>query len=820
MMTHPRLVLGLVALTSASCARQPNSTAPTPTAAAAAASPDTSKKPPKVDEYKKITDSATTMRGLFVTHRVGEKLYFEIPRRVLGKEMLLVGRYTHGSQDAGAAGERFASMTLRWNQAGKRIVLRKPTDITMADSSLPVYKAVTAGDNAPILASFDIVAWGPDSAAVIDVTKLYTSPVNEFVAKGYGTAMLDPMRTYVERVLSFPENVEVQASQTMTIPPTSPWGQAVTRTVLANWSMIILPEKPMMPRYRDDRVGFIPIEDRIDYSDPQRATVRRYIARFRLEKKDPSAEISEPVKPIVYYIDPNTPDEWKPWVKKGVEEWQPAFEAAGFKNAIIAADPPKDDPNWSMEDVRHTMVRWIPSRTYNAYAEVTGLQDPRSGETINGSVFIFHNVNMLIRNWYFAQVGHLDPRAQQLPFPNELMGRILQFVIAHEVGHAIGLNHDQIGSSTYPADSVRSKTWTAKMGHAPSIMDYSRFNYVAQPEDGIAVEDLTPRVGPYDKFAIRWGYKPIPEARTPDAEVATLDRWAMEQDTVPWFRWAEGNPASTAEYYEAVGDADAVWATGWGIKNLQRTMKLLPKMLIRPTADHSDVEELYIGRLGVMGQYDNEMNHVVAVVAGANLQEKSGSQPGDVYTPNSRKRQADAVRFINEQAFKTPLWLIDHSLVARVEPAGMVKRINDVQTGILSNLIANRRLARLVDYEARAGSADKAYTIADLMGDVRKGIWNELSASRVTIDIYRRELQSAHINQLKEKLNAPPPNPAIPPQWRDPELPADGHAAVRSTLVTLRNEIRAAISRATDAATRAHLQTSEVRISDILDPKK
>jgi hypothetical protein len=811
-------LIAVVTATASSCAHKTQPAAPAPAPGAQAQKPDTTKKtPPKVDEYKKITDSATTMRGLFITHRVGDKLYYEIPRKTLGKEMLMIGRYNQGSLEQGFAGERFASMTLRWERAGKRILLRKPTNITMGDSTLPVYKAVTASDNAPIIATFDITAWGPDSAAVIDVTKLFTTPVNEFVAKGWGQAMLDPSRSYLERVLAFPENVEVVGWQTLNIPGPQP----SVRTVLANWSMIILPEKPMMPRLRDDRVGFIPIDqERVDYSNPQQATVKKFIARFRLEKKDPSAEVSEPVKPIIYYIDPNTPNEWKPWVKKGVEEWQPAFEAAGFKNAIIAMEPPKDDPNWSMEDVRHTMVRWLPSRELNAYAEVTGLQDPRSGETINGSVFIYHNVSMLTRNWYFAQVAHLDPRAQQLPFPNELIGRLLQFVIAHEVGHALGLHHDQLGSSTYPADSLRSKTWVAKMGHSPSIMDYARFNYVAQPEDGLPIESLVPRVGPYDIYAIRWGYKPIPGAKNPEEEVPTLDKWAMESDKNPWFLWAEGDESSAAEYSEAVGDEDAAKSTALGIKNLQRIMKLLPKVVIRPTADNSDIEELYIGGLGVMGQWQREMSHVVAVVGGSVLAKKSGSQPGAVYTPRARQRMADAVKFINEQAFKTPYWLIDQSLVSRVEPGGMVARINGAQTSILSGLMSNRRLARLVEFEARAPKSSDTYTVAELVADVRKGIWSELTSPKVSIELYRRGLQAAYVKLMEGKINPAPPNPNLPAWYREPSLPIDGIAAIRGNLVTLRNDVRAAIPRAADVTTKTHLQAIEVQLNNILEPRK
>ncbi|HEY8309737.1 MAG TPA: zinc-dependent metalloprotease, partial [Gemmatimonadaceae bacterium] len=625
-----------------------------------------------------ITSEAKTRRGLFLVHRVGDKQYFEIPSRELNKDMLLVGRYARaaaadpnvpGGGFGEYGGDEFGERTLVWERNGNHVILRSPSFATTADSSLAVYRAVQSSNYAPIIAVFNVEAYGRDSAAVIDVTRLYTTSVPEFAAI---RGNIDERRSFIEGASAFPDNVEIEAAQTGTPSPAGRLGGApapaapreaqMAQSVLAHWSIVRLPEQPMMPRRFDERVGFFSVRQ-VDFGAEQRAAHRQFIARYRLVKKDPSAAVSEPVKPIVYYVDPATPDQWKPWIRKAITDWQPAFEAAGFKNAIIAMDPPANDPDWSPEDVRHTMIRWLPSTVENAVGP--HVSDPRTGEILNGSVRIFQNVLNLQRDWYFTQAAQVDPRARTFPMPDSLMGRLLEFVVAHEIGHTLGLRHDQLGSSTYPADSVRSATWTHKMGHSPSIMDYSRFNYVAQPEDHIALEDIIPRIGPYDKYAIMWGYSPIPTANSTDAERPTLDSWARMQDSIPWYRFSENNEAGGyGTLNEAVGDADPVKSTGLGYRNLERVASYITGAATRPGEDNSDLREIYDR---TVGQWTTEANHVVTVVGGAQVQYKSGSQTGAVYTPLSRARQADAVRFINENVFKTPTFLIRPDIGRRIE---------------------------------------------------------------------------------------------------------------------------------------------------------
>lgn len=854
--TAAALALTIAAGCTSTPAPSPSPT-PAPAAGRAAQSPDTGGQPtrgfgnggpqqggaqggglaePNPRPYNRVvTSEAKTRSGLFKVHRVGSKLLFEIPSKELNKDMLIVGRYARaaafdpndtqgGFGDYG--GDEFGEMTLRWERNGNRVILRSPSFAITADTTLSVWHAVESSNYAPIVAIFNVDAYGPDSAAVIDVTRLFTTSIPDLSAI-HGT--IDATRSYIESANAYPENVEIEATQTGTptprpafpgapTPQRAPGEQTPAISVVGHWSLVKLPEQPMMPRPWDERVGFFSVRQ-VNFGEEQRAARRVWITKYRLECAGPAdaSGLCTPKKPIVYYVDPATPDQWKPWIRRAILDWQPAFEAAGFRNAIVAMDPPANDPDWSPEDIRHTMIRWLPSTVENAVGP--HVSDPRTGEILNGSARIFQNVLNLQRDWYFTQAAQVDPRARTFPMPDSLMGRLLEFVVAHEIGHTIGLRHDQIGSSTYPADSVRSPSWVHKMGHSPSIMDYSRFNYVAQPEDKIPLEDIIPRIGPYDKFAISWGYKPIPGATTPAAEKPTLDQWARVQDTVPWFRFSENNEfGGFGTLTEAVGDADPVKSTALGFKNLERVVNYIPGAAIRPGEDNSDLREIYDR---TVGQWATEASHVVTVVGGGEVQYKSGSQKGAVYTPLSRARQAAAVQFLNDNVFKTPAFLIKPEIAARIEANGMITRINGAQTRVLNALFDDQRMNRLLEQEALNKSA--AYPLASMLDDVRRGIWSELT-SGAPIDAYRRELQNDYLNLIDRKLHPAPVNAAQVAALarfgiRNQPLSDDAKSELRGELVTLRSQIQAAIPRTADRASQLHLQGAVHRIGDILDPK-
>ncbi len=830
----------LAALLATACTHaSPSAPSPRPEGRAANGAPGDStgrgRAPAHPRPYSQvITRDAKTQRGMFIVHQVGDKLFFEIPRAELSRDMLLVGRFARASAFdpndrtggfGSYAGDQFGESTLRWDRDGNRIILRSPSFAITADTALPVYTAVQNSNYPPIVAVLNVEAWGLDSAAVVDVTRLYTTSVDQFKAI---RGNIDEKRSYVERTSAFPDNVEVEATQTGTPQPIGNGGgrggpggggrDIPAQTVLAHWSLVRLPDDPMMPRPFDERVGFFSIRQ-VDFGAEQRAAQRQYITRYRLECSEQRVgELCVPRKPIVYYVDPATPDQWKPWIRRAIEDWQPAFEAAGFKDAIVAKDPPADDPTWSPEDIRHTMIRWLPSTVENAVGP--HVSDPRTGEILNGSVRMFQNVLNLQRDWYFTQAAQLDPRARSFPMPDSLMGRLLEFVVAHEIGHTIGLQHDQIGSSMYPADSVRSPTWVHRMGHSPSIMDYSRFNYVAQPDDDIALEDIVPRIGPYDRYAIMWGYKPIPGTDSPREQLPTLDQWARMQDTVPWYRFSANNAfGATGTQSEAVGDADPIQSTELGFRNIRRVLDYVPGATIRPNEDNSDLQELYDR---TVGQWATEANHVATLVAGARVQYKSGTQPGAVYTPVPRPRQQAAVRFLNENVFRTPAYLIRPEIARRIEPDAMISRINRAQGRVLSTLLNDERLNRLLDTEALDGSGAESYSLTQLLDDVRQGVWSEISSGSVRIDPYRRGLQMQYLSLLDSKLN-PEPQPESPSPFaafrRSEPLSEEAKAQVRGVLMALQADIRRAIPRSANRETRYHLMGADHRIEKILNPE-
>lgn len=780
---------------------------------------------------KVITKDAKSKDGVFKVHQIKDKYFYEIPKGEIDKEFLLVSQIAKTTLGVGYGGQALSRRVVRWEKNENRIYLRSINYSIVANPSLPIAEAVQNSNTDSIIMAFPIAAYGPNESIVIDVTRMFNTDVFELSARQrLNATALDATRSYIERVSTFPTNIEARSSMTYTraaAPAGAPQNPATaggmppgSATVVLHHSMVKLPANPMMPRLFDERVGYFSIAN-MDFGRPEhRAQERRFITKWRLEKKDPNAEMSEPVKPIVYYVDRATPAWLVPFTIKGVEKWQKAFEAAGFKNAIIAKMQPskKEDPDFDPEDARYSVIRWLPSTIENASGP--HINDPRTGEILESDIQMYHNIMNLQRSWYFTQVGALDPRAQKFPMPNDLMGQLVEYVVAHEVGHTLGFQHNMKASSTYPQDKVRDKEWVKKMGHTPTMMDYSRFNYVAQPEDGIALEDLIPGIGPYDVWATMWGYKPIPAARTPDAEKNTLNEWAKAQDTTPWLRFSTDGSAGSdpGELTEAVGDADAVKSSGLGLLNLKRVAKLLVPATTTQNGDpYDDLAELY-GRM--IGQWTLENNHVAAIVGGYNSQQKHIGQMGPRFTAVPKSRQIEAVKYLNENAFATPTWAIDKDIIRKIEPIGALNRIRNSQNSTLNSLLSSSRFARLIEQQALDGN--DAYLAADFLADVRGGVWSELSTQKVSVDAYRRNLQRAYLDIANTKLNAPP---VAAPQGLPPGFAAnfitsgDEKAFYRAELRTISSMAGAALARSTDKATRAHLESVRDQIAKILNPE-
>ena len=765
-----------------------------------------------------ITNDAKTDAGLFLVHRLEDKIFYEVPTDLLGKPMLWVTQIERTQSGYGYGGSPVGDRVVRWEQRGEDILLRDVRFGIRADAKDPIKDAVAASSVEAIIEVFPVKAYGKDKAPVIEVTSLFTSDLTEFSARRRLNASgTDSRKTFIESVKSYPENIEAKVTMTYrssgraSFGPPSPSptprripveggeGGGNNVTVLLHHSMVRLPDELMKPRRFDSRVGFFTTSFQ-DFADARNHQVEeiQYITRWRLEKKDPSADVSEPRKPIVFYIGREVPAKWRPWMKKGVEMWRPAFEKAGFKNAIVAKDAPslREDPDWDAEDARYSSIRWLPSTVENAMGP--HVHDPRTGEILEADILVYHNVLKLIRDWYFIQASPNDPKAQTLPLSDDLIGECLAYVIAHEVGHTLGFPHNMKASSSFTVAQLRDKEFTAKNGTEASIMDYGRFNYVAQPGDGAA---LIPRIGPYDFFAVEWGYKDFKGASTYEKEKAELETIAARQVKDPTLRFGDPNPGEDPSQQTEDLGSDPIAATELGLKNLDRVAGYLVKATAKKGEDYDLLQNMYDQ---LTKQRDRELGHVANVVGGFVHNNVYYGDGDKVFVPVPSEEQKKAVSFLLANAFKTPAAIVTPDIVSRLEATGAADRVLGSQTRLLGSLLGEPRLKRMAEQAARAPST--TYPPSQMIDDLTAGVFSELKESSVAVDLYRRNLQRAFAEQLVTAVKLERPSS---------DLPALARAALSRTLA----DIAAAAGKAKDDVTRAHLADLKARISQVLEPR-
>ena len=773
----------------------------------------TPKKKVKAKAYTDfVTPKTKTDEGLFNVHKNDNKFLYEIPKSYFGKEMILVTRIKDIPADLGGgyvnAGSKINTQVIVWEAFQNKILLKVKSYNAIANDSLPIYKSVKANNLEPVIYAFDIKSQNQDSTAVlVDVTNFFATDVKaitglpERYRKTYKVKRLDASRSFINSIKSYPKNIEV--IQDFTFDAAAPPSNRNTNTITIriNQSMILLPEKPMMPRLYDKRVGYFSIGN-VDYnSEALKADSKRYIRRWRLEPTDEGAyergELVTPKKPIVYYIDPATPEKLRKYIKQGVDDWQKVFETAGFKNAIYAKMPPtkEEDPEFSMEDIRYSSIRYVASTTRNATGP--SVSDPRTGEIIESDIIWYHNHLRSYRNRYLLETGAANLSARTLNTKPEEIGEMMRMVIAHEVGHALGLPHNMAASFAYPVDSLRSGKFTQKYGIAATIMDYARYNYIAQPGD----ENIRfiRQLGPYDHYAINWGYRKIPTSKKPEDEVNTLDKWISEKANDPKYRFG-GQRFDPSSQTEGIGN-DQVKASTYGVKNLKIVAKNLPKWTSDQTNNYEDLSELYGELLSVWNRY---VGHVAGNIGGVYEFNKKPEQNGNVYKAVAKDRQIASLNWLLKNTFDTQSWLLDKNILNKIDETGYSDRILRYQNRHLNTLLNVKTLKRMIDAEI---IETEFYAVSDMLRTLRKGVFSETKKTQ-NVDLFRRNLQKSFIDRMGILMND------------SSTKNTDISSIVRGELVTLKYIISIASKRAISTMTKYHYRDCIHKIETLLNPIK
>ncbi|MEY3158993.1 MAG: hypothetical protein RLZZ49_473 [Bacteroidota bacterium] len=819
---------------------------PPPAAPAAAPSAPAAPPAPRTGprSYKElITPKAKTTRGLFNVHKIDDKFYFEIKESLFGREIMAITRFSKVAGGGGVYGGELANQQVVRFEKGpdNKVFMRVVTVISVADSSQPIYKAVKNSNLDPIAASFDIKAFGADSTgAIIDVTDYFKGDnqavsINPSSKRRLNLTAIQSDKSYIETIKSFPINTEVRSVKTFGASAAMPGMGAAPSpfpsaslpaanaagvvTLEINNSFILLPEKPMQKRLNDIRTGYF-VDDYTVYSDDQQKTEESsFIVRWKLQPKKEDierwkkGELVEPEKPIIYYLDPATPKKWRPYLIQGVNDWQAAFEKAGFKNAIMGKEWPEGDSTMSLEDARYSVIRYFASDIQNAYGP--NVHDPRSGEILESHIGWYHNVMSLLHDWYFVQTAAVDPEARKMKFDDDLMGNLIRFVSSHEVGHTLGLRHNMGSSSKTPVEKLRDKAWVEANGHTASIMDYARFNYVAQPEDNISRAGLFPRIGDYDKWAIEWGYGYGADNEEDDKKQRNkLYNERLAKNPRVWFGTYEyGNLSDARTQSEDLGD-NSMKASDYGVKNLKRIMAKLPEWTKEEGDRYQNLQQMY-GQ--VVSQFNRYLGHVARNIGGYYETPKSVEQTGDVYEVTPKAIQKEAVAFVNNHLFTTPEWMLNYNILNKINNP-VTDQLSTIQDNVLGSVLSSSRLTKMA---VHANRFPNAYTIDELLTDMEKNILSEWTAKK-SIDGHRRNLQKSYVERMIALLGTAAASPAAGGFTISVGVDSkktDVSSVVRGHLNAMKNASQSAAAAATENMTKYHLQDITERIKRALEPK-